>query len=130
MPEAASFAEAGIDAHLAERRCRGSRSARRPLPSKGRPAFVKGILVLDEMDPGIRRDEEREAARRRVAPHPNPVVAASFVRLRMREQDPLKCWRSSEWVPTFARMANRHRSPARESPTAHREAETAKAHRG
>lgn len=138
----------------------GSRNARRPLPSKGRPAFVKGILALDEMDPGIRRDEEREAARRRVAPHPtpssrrprpaqderagahrkgcwrsskwirhspgrgagkplvagsraapDPVVAASFVRLRMREQDPLKCWRSSEWVPTFARMANRHRSP-------------------
>lgn len=91
-------------------------SSRRPRPAQDERAGAhrNGCWRSSKW---IRRSPGRGAGKPLVAGSraaPDPVVAASFVRLRMREQDPLKCWRSSEWVPTCGGMASRHRSPARE----------------
>jgi uncharacterized protein (DUF433 family) len=88
-------------------------SSRRPRPAQDERAGAhrNGCWRSSKW---IRRSPGRGAGKPLVAGSraaPDPVVAASFVRLRMREQDPLKCWRSSEWVPTCGGMASRQRSP-------------------
>lgn len=74
---AASFAEAGIGAHLAERRYRGSRNARRPLPLKGGRHSSKGYSHSTEwarVFAGMRSGKPLVAGLRAA---PDPVVAAS-----------------------------------------------------